>query len=363
MRAALDAGVSFQEAPPLASPGLKPQHALARITTGERLPAAEMLALMRLVLRGDIDEPLVAALLAALRTRGESVEDIAATAAAVRELMIPLPDRAHFLDAVDLCGTGGDGAGTFNVSTAAAFVACAAGARVAKHGNRGVSSACGSADVLEALGADVQLAPAQVAQCVAHTGVGFMFTPNHHPALRRLAPLRKSLGVRTVFNLTGPLCNPAGVGHQLLGVFDAKLAPALARALGRLGTRRALVVHGCDGLDEITITGPTQVTELEGGSLRDYAIDPRRFGMALADASAIRADGARASCRLIGEALSGGRGAARDVVVLNAAGALHASGAARTFAEGVDQAGAAIDSGAAARKLKEFVSFTRQFNH
>lgn len=342
---------------------MKPRLALARITAGEQLAFDDMLGLMRSLLRGDIDDTLTAALLAALRTRGETVDDIAATAVAVREQMIEVPRAGALPHAVDLCGTGGDGAGTFNVSTAAAFVVCAAGAHVAKHGNRGVSSGCGSADVLQAFGVDITLSPEQVAQCIEQVGIGFMFTPSHHPALKRLAALRRSLGVRTVFNLTGPLCNPARVRCQLVGVFDARLAPALARAAEGLGAHRALVVHGHDGLDEITINGPTQVAELHGGQVHAYEIDPQTFGIPGADLSAVRATDAAASCGLLEKALSGAAGPARDLVLLNAAGALVACGIAPSLAEGLAQAAVAIDSGQAASRLHALVRFSRQFNH
>jgi len=338
------------------------QHALARLVAHEELPPHRMLALMRQLLRGELDDTLAVALMVALRTRGERVDDIAAAAMAARECMIEVPLDAQGPPAVDLCGTGGDGGRSFNVSTAASFVACAAGARVAKHGNRGVSSGCGSADVLQALGLDITLGPGQLAQCLQEVGMAFMFTPNHHPAMRRLAGVRKALGMRTVFNITGPLTNPARVPHQLVGVFDARLAPQLAQVLARLGSRRALVVHGHDGLDEITLSGRTLVAELRDGVVGTYEIAPENFGIARAPPEALRTEGLMGSCRMLQQALSGDAGPARDVVLLNAGAALYACGVAASLQQGVARAAEAVDSGAAQRKLRELVRFSRTFN-
>jgi len=280
-----------------------------------------------------------------------------------RDAMLELCLPARFDQPVmDLCGTGGDGGRSFNVSTAASFVACAAGARVAKHGNRGVSSGCGSADVLQALGLDITLGPGQLAQCLQEVGMAFMFTPNHHPAMRRLAGVRKALGMRTVGNITGPLTNPARVPHQLVGVFDARLAPQLAQVLARLGSRRALVVHGHDGLDEITLSGRTLVAELRDGVVGTYEIAPENFGIARAPPEALRTEGLMGSCRMLQQALSGDAGPARDVVLLNAGAALYACGVAASLQQGVARAAEAVDSGAAQRKLRELVRFSRTFN-
>lgn len=338
------------------------QHTLARIVAHEDLPLDSMLALMRQLLRGELNDTLAVALMVALRTRGERVDDIAATAIAARECMVEVPLDAAGPPAVDLCGTGGDGGRSFNVSTAASFVACAAGARVAKHGNRGVSSGCGSADVLQALGVNITLGPAQLAQCLQQVGMAFMFTPNHHPAMLRLAGVRKALGMRTVFNISGPLTNPARVPHQLVGVFDARLAPLLAQVLARLGTRCALIVHGHDGLDEITLSDRTLVAELRDGAVSTYEIGPEDFGFARAPPDALRADDIEASCRMLQQALSGTPGPARDVVVLNAGAALYACGMAASLQQGVARAAEAVEGGAALRKLRELVRFSREFN-
>lgn len=339
------------------------QQALARIVAFEDLPFDDMLMLMRQLIAGELGDTLAVALMVALRMRGERVDDIAAIAIAVRECMIEVPLDGSAPPAVDLCGTGGDGSRSFNVSTAASFVACAAGARVAKHGNRGVSSTCGSADVLQALGVDITLAPGQLAQCLQQVGMAFMFTPNHHPAMLRLAGVRKALGLRTLFNITGPLANPARVPHQLVGVFEARLVPQLAQVLARLGTRRALVVHGHGGLDEITLADRTSVAELRDGVVRTCEIGPEDFGIARAPLDALRADGIEAACQLLKHALSGTAGPARDVVVLNAGAALYTCGVAASLPQGVLRAAEAVDSGAALSKLHELVQFTRQFNH
>jgi anthranilate phosphoribosyltransferase len=338
------------------------QHTLARIVAHEELPLDGMLALMRQLLRGELDDTLAVALMVALRTRGERIDDIAATAIAARECMVEVPLDAAGSPAVDLCGTGGDGGRSFNVSTAASFVACAAGARVAKHGNRGVSSRCGSADVLQALGVNITPDPAQLAQCLRHVGMAFMFTPNHHPAMLRLAGVRKALGLRTVFNITGPLTNPARVPHQLVGVFEARLAPQLAQVLARLGSRRALIVHGHDGLDEITLSDRTLVAELRDGAVGTYEIGPEDFGFPRAPPDALRADDIEASCRMLLQALSGTAGPAHDVVVLNAGAALYACGVAASLPQGVARAAEAVRSGAALRKLHELVRFSGKFN-
>ena len=382
---------------PSTTSSMTPQQALVRVVAREQLAHDDMLAVMRRILVGETSENLTIALLVALRMRGESIEEIAAAATAVREFMIPVlpregaPGSASDANAdadipghnptdtptdiptdtpaddaandrfVDLCGTGGDGANTFNISTAASFVACAAGARVAKHGNRGVSSGCGSADVLQALGVDIDLAPEQIAACLHEVGMGFMFTPSHHPAMRRLAVARKELGVRTIFNVTGPLANPARAPNQLVGVFDAGLVGTLAEVLRRLGTRRALVVHGHDGLDEISIAGPTHVAELRDGRVTRYDIAPEDFGLARAPLDALRADSLEASRELVLRALSNEPGPVRDIVLLNAGAALYTCGSAGSIESGIALAAQAVASGGAMRKVSEFARFSRSF--
>jgi anthranilate phosphoribosyltransferase len=271
-------------------------------------------------------------------------------------LKVPVPDAPEL---IDTCGTGGDEAHSFNVSTAAMFVAAAAGAKIAKHGGRSVSSRSGSADVLESLGADIHLKPEQVARSIAEVGVGFMFAPDHHAAMKHAAPVRRELGVKTIFNILGPLTNPAGARQQLMGVFHRELVGVQARVLARLGSRRALIVHGLEGLDEISIAGPTAVGELRDGEIREYTIAPQDFGFAAADPGAIRVEGVEESKRMLLAALANEAGPARDIVALNAGAALYVAGLAPSIAEGVKQALGAIAGGAARRKLDAFVEFTR----
>lgn len=338
---------------------MTPREALARLTAGDALDLAQMTHLMRQVVSGDVPTHLVAALLATLATRGERIVDILAATRAVREAFIPVPVPDP--DAVvDLCGTGGDGSGTFNVSTAAAFVVSAAGAAVAKHGNRSASSRCGSADVLEALGVDINLEPAEIARCIREAGIGFMFTPRHHPAMLRLGPMRRELGVRTLFNVTGPLSNPAGARRQLVGVFRRELVRDLAEVLRLTGSRHVLVVHGEDGLDEISIGGKTHVAEMKDGEIREYEVAPEDFGLRRADLDVLRVSSVEESDAMVRDALSGRRGAARDVVALNAGAALHVSGKASSMAAGVDLALTAIDSGEALRKVDRLAGLTRR---
>src|SRR5688572_27765414 len=273
-------------APPM---GISPADALQRVIENREIFHDEMVGLMRQVMRGEVSPVMTAAILTGLRVKKETIEEIAGAATVMREFAarVELPDSEAL---VDIVGTGGDGAHTFNISTAAMFVVAAAGGKVAKHGNRSVSSKSGSADVLEALGAAIELAPAQVAACIAETGLGFMYAPMHHPAMRNVAPVRKELGVRTIFNILGPLTNPACAPNILMGVFHPDLVGIQARVLQRLGARRALVVHGRDGLDELTLAGPTLVAELRDDRIREYEVEPREFGLPTADLASIRVE-------------------------------------------------------------------------
>ena len=339
---------------------ITPQEALARVIVHREIFFDEMVELMRQVMRGEVSPVLTAALLTGLRVKKETVGEIAGAASVMREFAskVEVADRAHL---VDIVGTGGDGAPTFNISTCAMFVCAAAGARVAKHGNRSVSSKSGSADVLEALGALIELPPAQVARCIDETGIGFMFAPLHHPAMRNVAPVRRELGVRTIFNILGPLTNPAGAPNILMGVFHADLVGIQARVLQRLGASRALVVHGRDGLDELTLSGGSLVAELRDGRIEEYEVLPGEFGLPMADASALRVDGPEQSRRLVLEVLEGAPGPARDIVLLNAGAALYAAGVAASIADGVDKARIALSSGAARARLAAYVDATRRF--
>jgi anthranilate phosphoribosyltransferase len=293
-----------------------------------------------------------------LRVKKETIGEIAAAAQVMREFAtkVDVDDTGGLLDIV---GTGGDASHTFNISTASMFVAAAAGARVAKHGNRSVSSKSGSADVLEALGANIMLAPAQVAACIATTGVGFMFAPSHHGAMKYAAPVRKELGVRTIFNILGPLTNPAGAENHLIGVFHPDLVGIHVRVLQRLGSRRAIVVYGKDGMDEVSLGAATMVGELRNGEVTEYEIHPEDFGLHMKSHRGLKVADANESKEMIIEALSGVDGTPREIVVLNAGTALYAAGIAQSIAEGIERARVAIKSGAASRKLDEFVTATR----
>jgi len=337
---------------------MKPQDALARIIEHREIFRDEMLSLMRSIMSGEVSPVLIAAIITGLRVKKETIGEIAAAAEVMREFStkVPVADEPHL---VDTCGTGGDAAHTFNISTAAMFVAAAAGARVAKHGGRSVSSKSGSADLLEACGANINLTPEQVAQSIAATGVGFMFAPNHHSAMKHAAPVRKELGIKTIFNILGPLTNPAGARQQVMGVFHPDLVGIQVRVLQRLGSRRVMIVHGQEGLDEISIAGPTLVGELKDGEVREYVIEPADVGLKLHDNATIRVDGVAQSKALVLAALENRHGAARDIVAFNAGACIYVAGLAGTLADGVKQALATIASGAARRKLDEFVAFTR----
>ncbi len=340
---------------------ITPQAALNRLIDQNELFHDEMLDLMRQIMRGEVPAPLTAAILIGLRVKTESVSEIAAAAQVMREFAtrVPVSQREHL---VDTCGTGGDKSHTFNISTTAAFVSAAAGARVAKHGGRSVSSSSGSADVLEALGVNLNLDAGQVARCIDDIGVGFMFAPNHHTAMKYVAPVRKELGVRTIFNILGPLTNPAGAPNQVMGVFHPDLVGIQARVLRELGSEHVMIVHGSDGLDEITLSGDTRVAELKDGVIMDYTLNPADFGLSLSPLSAIRAESADASRRFLLDVLAGEPGPARDIVLLNAGAAIYTAGVAGSLADGVQAAAAAIDSGAARAKLDALVKLSQNID-
>lgn len=333
------------------------KQAISRIVDRVDLSHDEMAAVMRQIMTGEATPIQIGGFLAGLRAKGETVDEIAAAAGVMRELATRVEaEREHL---VDTCGTGGDGRKLFNVSTAAAFVVAAGGGRVAKHGNRAMSGSSGSADVLEALGVSLDLSPDRVADCIDRVGLGFLFAPAHHAAARHAAAPRRELGTRTLFNLLGPLTNPAGAPHQLLGVFAPRWVEPMAKVLRTLGSRHVLVVHGHDGLDEISIAAPTQVAELQHGQVRTYTIEPEDLGIARQSLDGLVVDGAGASLALIREALSGRPGAARDMVALNAGAALYAADVAESLAAGVALAGEVLDSGAAEAKLEELAEATQ----
>ena len=337
---------------------ITPQEALQRCIDHRELSHDEMTAMMRLIMSGEISPELVAGFLVALRTKKETVGEIAAAAKVMREFAttVHVDDRAHLVDVV---GTGGDGAHTFNISTAAMFVAAAAGAKIAKHGNRSVSSKSGSADVLEALGVNLGLSAEQVSKCISTVGAGFMFAPNHHPAMKNVVPIRKQLGVRTVFNILGPLTNPADAKRILMGVFHPDLVGIQARVLQALGMEHALVVYGRDGLDEISLEGPTLVGELKDGIVHEYEIHPKDFGLNTALTNTFRVANAEESKKIVLDVINNQSGAALDIVCLNAGATLYVAGIAKDITTGIQMARAAIASGAAKKKLDAFVAATQ----
>jgi anthranilate phosphoribosyltransferase len=336
---------------------MTPQEALARAIEHREIFHEEMLVLMRGIMSGEVSPTLIAGLLVALRVKKETIGEIAAAAEVMREFAtkVPVADQPNL---VDTCGTGGDAAHTFNISTAAMFVAAGAGVKIAKHGGRSVSSKSGSADVLEALGANINLTPEQVARAIAETGIGFMFAPNHHSAMKYAAPVRRELGVKTLFNILGPLTNPAGARQQVMGVFHRDLVGIQARVLQRLGSRRVIIVHGEEGLDEISISGPTLVGELKDDRILEYTITPRDFGLSPRDGAELRVASVEESRAKVLEALDNRDTAARDVVALNAGASIYVAGLARSLPEGYSLARSAIASGAARRKLDQFVAHT-----
>ena len=336
------------------------KQAIARVIDGQHLDGPEMTACMQCIMTGGATPAQIAGFLVALRLKGETVPEIAAAAAVMRALATGV-DIGDLPYAVDIVGTGGDGASTFNISTASMFVAAAAGCHVAKHGNRSVSSKSGSADVLEAAGVKLGLTPEQVAQCVREVGVGFMFAPAHHGAMKHAIGPRRELGVRTLFNVLGPLTNPAGVRRQVLGVFAESLLEPLAEVLATLGAERVLVVHAADGLDEISIAAPTHIAELTDGEVRRRQITPADFGLKESSLDAIRVENPEQSLALLRAALAGEPGPALDIVLLNAGAAIYAAGRADSHADGIEAARAAIAAGAAQERLERLVQLTAGF--
>ena len=339
---------------------MTPQEALTRITEHREIFREEMLTLMRAIMSGEVSAPLIAAIITGLRVKKETIGEISAAAEVMREFAtkVPVADTPNL---IDTCGTGGDAAHTFNISTAAMFVAAAAGAKVAKHGGRSVSSKSGSADVLEALGVNINLKPEDVARCIDEVGVGFMFAPNHHGAMKYAAPVRRELGIKTIFNILGPLTNPAGASNIMMGVFHPDLVGIQARVLEKLGAKHAVVVWARDNMDEVSLGSATMVGELIHGEIREYDIHPEDFGLQMTSSRNLKVDGAAESKARILEALDNKAGAARDIVIINAGTALYAAGVATDIKDGVKRAREAIASGQARQKLDQFARFTQQF--
>jgi anthranilate phosphoribosyltransferase len=333
------------------------QQALARLLDGHDLSREEARGVMGSIMNGEATQAQIAGFLIALRTKGETADEIAGCAEAMREHALPVRPRRN--DLVDTAGTGGDGARTINISTAAALVAAAAGAGVAKHGNRAVSSACGSADVLEALGFDLDLTAERVAQSIDELGFGFLFAPTHHPAMRHAAPVRSELAARTVFNVLGPLTNPAGARAQVVGVYAPELVRTIAEVLAQLGATRAFVVHGAGGIDELSPSGPNFVCEVVNGDIRARNIDPLEFGLPRCDPAELRGGSPEENAAAIRGVFAGEDGGRRSAILLNAAGAIAAGGHADDLREGLELAREAVDSGAAAARLDALIAFTR----
>jgi len=333
--------------------------ALTRAIEHREIFHDEMLALMRRIMSGEMSPVMMAALLVGLRVKKETIGEITAAAQVMREFStkVDVADRTHL---VDIVGTGGDGSHTFNISTCSMFVAAACGARVSKHGNRGVSSKSGSADVLETLGVPMMLSPQAVSRCIADTGIGFMFAPNHHPAMKNVAPVRRELGVRTIFNILGPLTNPADAPNILMGVFHPDLVGIQVRALQRLGAEHALVVYGRDGMDEVSLGAATLVGEYKDGGIREYEIHPEDFGLTMASSRAFKVETPEQSRALMQAVLDNEVGPARDIVILNAGAALYAANLAGSIGEGVELAREAIASGKALAKMHQFVARTKE---
>ena len=338
---------------------ITPQQALVRLIDQREIFYDEMLSLMRQIMSGEVSAAQIAGILVGLRVKKETIGEISAAAFVMREFStkVPVTRREHL---IDTCGTGGDGISTFNVSTASAFVAAAAGARVAKHGGRSVSSTCGSADVLEKLGVNLNLTPEQVALCVDSIGIGFMFAPNFHGAMKYAAPVRRELGVRTMFNVLGPLTNPAGADNQVLGVFHPDLVGIMVRVLQRLGSRHVLVVHGADGMDEISINTTSYIAELKDGEISEYTVTPEQFGMKCATNDLLRVANAEEACAMLTGVLNNQAGAPRDIVQLNAGAAIYAAGLSASLAEGIKRAGVVIASGDAKAKIDQLIGLSNQ---
>ncbi len=331
---------------------MKPQDALKRIIEHREIFHDEMVSLMQQIMSGEVTPVMIAAIITGLRVKKETIGEISGAAKVMRDLSIKVVvhDDERL---VDTCGTGGDGAHSFNVSTASAFVAAAAGAKIAKHGGRSVSSQSGSADVLEALGVNINLTPEQAARCINEAGFGFMFAPNYHSAMKHAAPVRKELGVRTLFNILGPLTNPAGAKQQLMGVFHADLVGIQARVLQRLGSRRVMVVHGSDGMDEITISGNTLIAELKAGEVREYTVHPSQFGLATSSLQEISVANVHESRDMVLGVLDNQPGPARDIVTMNAGAAIYLAGLSDSLPDGVKKAAHLLESGAARQKLEQ----------
>ncbi|MBV7543047.1 anthranilate phosphoribosyltransferase [Acidovorax sp. sic0104] len=336
---------------------ITPQEALQRTIEHREIFHDEMLHLMRMIMSGELSPVMTAAIVTGLRVKKETIGEITAAAQVMREFStkVHVPDSKHL---VDIVGTGGDGANTFNISTCSMFVAAAAGAKVSKHGGRGVSSKSGSADVMEALGIHINLKPEQIARCIAEVGIGFMFAPNHHPAMKNVAPVRKELGVRTIFNILGPLTNPAGAPNILMGVFHPDLVGIQVRALQRLGAEHAMVVYGRDGMDEVSLGAATLVGELKNGQITEYEIHPEDFGMSMSSNRALKVESPEQSREMLIGVLKGEPGAAQDIVCLNAGVALYAANVVDSVPAGLAKARAAVASGAALAKLEQMVMRT-----
>ena len=337
---------------------ITPQEALQRTIEHREIFHDEMLCLMRQIMSGEVSPVMMAAIITGLRVKKETIGEITAAAQVMREFStkVQVADKTHL---VDIVGTGGDGSHTFNISTCSMFVAAAAGAKVSKHGGRSVSSKSGSADVLEALGVNINLPPAQITQCIAQTGLGFMFAPNHHPAMKNVAPVRREMGVRTIFNILGPLTNPAGAPNILMGVFHADLVGIQVRALERLGAEHAMVVYGRDGMDEVSQGAATLVGELKDGKISEYEIHPEDFGMNMISNRALRVDTPEASKAMLMGVLDNQDGSPKDVVILNAGVALYAANVVNSIEEGLQRARVAIESGASKAKFTQFVQQTQ----
>jgi anthranilate phosphoribosyltransferase len=337
---------------------ITPQEALQRTIEHREIFHDEMLKIVRLIMSGELSPVMMAALITGLRVKKETIGEITAAAQVMREFStkVHVADKTHL---VDIVGTGGDGSHTFNISTCSMFVAAAAGAKVSKHGGRSVSSKSGSADVLEAMGININLPPDAIAKCIEQVGVGFMFAPNHHPAMKNVAPVRKELGVRTIFNILGPLTNPADAPNILMGVFHPDLVGIQVRALQRLGAEHALVVYGKDGMDEVSLGAATVVGELKNGEITEYEIHPEDFGLAMASNRTLRVETPEQSMAMLKGVLNKEPGAARDIVILNAGAALYAANVADTMKAGIALAGQAIDSGAAQGKLEQLVAASK----
>ena len=340
---------------------MTPQQALSRVISHQEIPYDDMLALMRQIMQGEVSPVLIAALITGLRVKKETIGEISAATQVMREFAtkVTLNNQTHL---VDTCGTGGDGTHTFNISTASAFVTAAAGARVAKHGGRSVSSKSGSADVLEATGVNLNQTPQQVAQAIDEIGVGFMFAPNYHGAMKYAAPVRRELGIRTLFNILGPLTNPAGAKNQVLGVFNAELVGTLVRVLERLGSEHVMIVNGQDGLDEITLTGKTNIGELKQGKILEYTIEPEDFNLKTAPIESIQVSDSDHAKTMLLAVLDNQAGPAVDIVSLNAGAAIYVAGLTTSLAEGITTAQATIASGAAMKKLQQLIEFSNRDN-